>query len=175
MYSTKKIVEAIPSENTFIEWAEREHEGLDLTVEEAGLLLGHIMGHGCGVCLNSKDSVLLFDVEDPDNGFIAEGFEELVDQVRSWNYEFVDDPEVVGAAHEQALMDAELIDQIRERVESSVRCGKPLGILTVKELIAELSKLPEDYRVTCCGAESYLYRFNKERYITIDTERYLDC
>jgi hypothetical protein len=45
----------------------------------------------------------------------------------------------------------------------------------VKELIAILSQLPEDYRVTCCGEESYLYLFDEdgEKYITIDKEWYL--
>ena len=37
--------------------------------------------------------------------------------------------------------------------------GYPIGQPTVKELIAILSQLPEDYRVTCCGAENYLYLF----------------
>ena len=35
--------------------------------------------------------------------------------------------------------------------------GYPIGVPTVKELIAILSKLPEDYRVYCCGAENYLW------------------
>ena len=36
-----------------------------------------------------------------------------------------------------------------------------------------ISKMPEDYRVTCCGAENYLYLFAKDKYITIDNERWL--
>jgi hypothetical protein len=53
--------------------------------------------------------------------------------------------------------------------------GYCIGQPTVKELIAILSQLPEDYRVTCCGEESYLYLFDEdgEKYITIDKEWYL--
>ncbi len=51
--------------------------------------------------------------------------------------------------------------------------GYPIGQPTVKELIAILSQLPEDYRVTCCGGENYLYLFEEGKYITIDCEDYL--
>lgn len=51
--------------------------------------------------------------------------------------------------------------------------GYPIGIPTVKELIAILSQMPEDYRVTCCGTENYLYLFEEDKYITIDCERCL--
>ena len=51
--------------------------------------------------------------------------------------------------------------------------GYPIGQPTVKELIAILSQLPEDYRVTCCGAENYLYLFEDAKCITIDNEAYL--
>jgi len=37
-------------------------------------------------------------------------------------------------------------------------------------LIAILSKLPQDYRVTNCGAENFLYMFPQNKYITIDNE-----
>ena len=46
--------------------------------------------------------------------------------------------------------------------------GYPIGQPTVKELIAILSQLPEDYRVTCCGAENYLYLFEDAKCITIE-------
>jgi hypothetical protein len=53
--------------------------------------------------------------------------------------------------------------------------GYYIGQPTVKELIAILSQLPEDCRVTCCGAESYLYLFEEDgvKRITIDKEWYL--
>ena len=53
--------------------------------------------------------------------------------------------------------------------------GYPIGLPTVKELIAILSQLPQDYKVTCCGANNYLYLFEEdnEKYITIDNEWYL--
>ena len=51
--------------------------------------------------------------------------------------------------------------------------GTPIGTPTVKELIAILSKLPEDYHVTCCGAGNYLYLMEDSQTITIDCESYL--
>lgn len=57
--------------------------------------------------------------------------------------------------------------------EDGIRYGVPLGTPTVKELIAILSKLPENYRVSCCGGESYLYSWPEQESITIDTEWYL--
>lgn len=52
--------------------------------------------------------------------------------------------------------------------------GYPIGTPTVKELITILSQLPENYKVTCCGTDSYLYLFDeKDKYITIDCEYYL--
>lgn len=57
--------------------------------------------------------------------------------------------------------------------EDGTRYGTPLGTPTVKELIAILSQLPEDYRVTCCGGENYLYLFPEDKSITIDNEWYL--
>lgn len=57
--------------------------------------------------------------------------------------------------------------------EDGTRCGVPMGTPTVKELIAILSKLPEDYRVTCCGGENYLYFWPEQKSITIDNEWYL--
>lgn len=57
--------------------------------------------------------------------------------------------------------------------EDGTRYGVPIGTPTVKELIAILSKLPEDYRVTCCGGENYLYFWPEQKSITIDNEWYL--
>lgn len=51
--------------------------------------------------------------------------------------------------------------------------GMPMGYPTVKVFIDILSELPKDYRVTCCGAENYLYLSEKDKCITIDNERYL--
>lgn len=53
--------------------------------------------------------------------------------------------------------------------------GYPIGLPTVKELVAILRQLPQDYKVTCCGANNYLYLFEEdnEKYITIDNEWYL--
>ena len=41
-----KNITLIPSEKAFFDCANRE---LNLTTEEAGMLLGYILGHGCGV------------------------------------------------------------------------------------------------------------------------------
>ena len=51
--------------------------------------------------------------------------------------------------------------------------GCAIGTPTVKELIAILSKLPQDYAVTCCGTNAYLYLMEESKSITIDCEGYL--
>ena len=51
--------------------------------------------------------------------------------------------------------------------------GTPIGTPTIKELIAILSKLPEEYTVTCCGTEAFLYLMEDDHTITIDCESYL--
>lgn len=162
-----KNIEMIPSEKTFVEWA--ASEGLELTEEEAGLLLGYVLGHGCGVYLDATDTIAVVDTEEPENGIVARGIDELLDRVTIWNYELILDSEVVGAQREQILKDAEDL----ERLIESVHLGYPLGTPTVKELIDALSSLPEDYRVTCCGAECFVHLFAQDKYITIDNEHYL--
>lgn len=161
-------IEMIPSEKTFISWVNNETNNLYLTPEEAGLLLGYILGHGCGVFLDATDTIVVMDIEDPENGVIARGFDELLERVSSWNYEFLQDSEVVGSHREQIIMDMEKIARLIDRVD--LLRGMPMGVPTVKELIAILSKLPEDYRVYCCGGENYLYIWEKSKSITIDHE-----
>ena len=162
-----KNIEMIPSEKTFVEWA--AGEGLDLTEKEAGLLLGYILGHGCGVFLDATDTIVVMDIEDPENGVIARGFDELLERVSSWNYEFLQDSEVVDPHREQILKDAEILDRLMD----GCHIGQPLGYPTVKELVAALSNLPEDYLVTCCGAECFVHLFAQDKYITIDSEHHL--
>jgi hypothetical protein len=159
-----KNIKMIPAEKTFIEWL-----GEDLTAEEARMVLGYIEGHGYGVSLDETGTIILVDTEEPENGIVARGYEELIDRINTWNYEFIQDSEVMGEQREQALKDMEMIDVLL----GDARHGLPIGTPTVKELIAILSKYPEDYRVTCCGAENYLYLFTKNKYITIDNEWYL--
>ena len=67
--------------------------------------------------------------------------------------------------------DAAMMSRISGRMDCLE--GHPIGMPTVKELIAILSKFPEDYRVTCCGAENYLNLFSDKKYLTIDNERCL--
>ena len=166
-------IEMIPSEKTFIEWVEMDSTGLELTEKEVGLVLGLVLGHGCGVGLNCSDTIICVDLENPENGVIATGFDELMERVITWHYEFLDDPEVDGLFREQLIMDTEVLDGILERM--GWREGRHLGTPTVKQMIKILSKLPEDYRITCCGAENYLYVFASSKCITIDNEQYLDC
>ena len=91
--------------------------------------------------------------------------------IHQWNYEFIEDSEVVGVYREQIYIDAEMMSRISDRMDCLE--GHPIGMPTVKELIAILSKFPEDYRVTCCGAENYLHLFSDKKYLTIDNERCL--
>lgn len=164
-----KNIEMIPSEKTFIEWAMKED--LELTEQEAGMILGYVLGHGYGVCLDATDTIMLVDTEEPENGIVAKGLDELIERVSNWNCEFLADSEVVGEYRGQFVKDSEVFDVLLDRM--GTRRGLPLGTPTVKEMIAILSKYPEDYRVTCCGADNYLYLFPKDKYITIDNEWYL--
>lgn len=77
-----------------------------------------------------------------------------------------------GEWRKEVLRDAGMIARIQDRWD--IRDGHYIGTPTVKELIAILSKLPQDYKVTCCGGENYLYRFEEGKYITIDNERCLN-
>lgn len=72
-------IEMIPSEKTFIEWASMDYSTLRLTEEEAGLVLSLVRGHGCGIGLNATDTIICLDLEEPENGIIATGFDELMD------------------------------------------------------------------------------------------------
>jgi hypothetical protein len=160
----KRNYEDTPAVETFIEWVSE-----DLTEAEANMILGYIEGHGYRVSRDETGEIILVDNEEPENGIVARGYEELLDRINAWNFEFIQDAEVVGAQREQALKDMEMIDGLL----CDARHGLPIGTPTVKELIAILSKLPEDYRVTCCGAENYLYLWTDKNAITIDCERYL--
>ena len=164
-----KNITLVLSEKTFAEWLNRDYTCPGIKTEEAGLLLGYILGHGCGVFLDATDTIVVMDIEDPENGVIARGFDELLERVSSWNYEFLQDSEVVSYHREQILKDAEILDRLMD----GSHIGQPLGCPTVKELITALSNLPEDYRVTCCGAECFFHLFAQNKYITIDSEHYL--
>ena len=165
-----KNINLIPSEKTFINWVNNDYN-FHLTHEEAALLLGYIHGHNCGVYLDEKNIIVVEDFEDPENGVIARGFDELLERVSSWNYEFLQDSEVVGSYREEIIMDMEKMARLIDR--ANMLFGMPMGVPTVKELIAILSKLPEDYRVSCCGGENYLYIWEKNKSITIDHEHTL--
>ena len=141
----------------------------NVTAQEAEMLLGYVKGHGYAVFLDENNAIHLVDVEEPENGIVASGMEVLLERVSTWNYEFIQDSEVVGEQREQVLKDMEMIDGLL----GGSRAGIPLGNPTVKELIAILSKLPQDYRVSCCGTENYLYVWANSNSITIDCERYL--
>ena len=47
-----KNITLVPSEKTFIDWAKRN--GLELSSDEATLLLGYISGHGYGVTVDER-------------------------------------------------------------------------------------------------------------------------
>ena len=165
-------IKMIPSEKTFVEWAAAEPcYGVELTEEQAKMLLGYIEGHGYGVYLDETGAIILTDTEEPENGIVATGIEELIERVSNWNCEFLQDSEVSGEQREQCIKDMEVLSDLLEMM--GTRYGLPLGNPSIKEMIAILSKYPEDYRVTCCGGSNYLYLFAKDKYITIDCERYL--
>ena len=155
----------------FANWVNNQDAGVRLSDEEAKMILGYVEGHGYAVRLNDQGTMICVDLDEPENEPEAYSIEELIDRVCHWNYEFLLDDTVAGDWRESINRDAVVIGEIHERMGS--RDGYCIGTPTVKELIAILSKLPEDYRVTCCGGKNYLYRFEEDKYITIDCERYL--
>lgn len=142
-----------------------------LTIEEANMLLGYVNGHGYMLQIGEKYTLYLVDTDEPENEPVALYEDELITQVSDWNYEFLLDDNVTGERREKVLQDARIIAGIQDRWD--IRDGHYIGTPTVKELIRILSKLPQDYKVTCCGGENYLYCFEEGKYITIDNERSL--
>ena len=142
-----------------------------LTIEEANMLLGYVNGHGYMLQIGEKYTLYLVDTDEPENEPVALYEDELITQVSDWNYEFLLDDNVTGERREKVLQVASIIAGIQDRWD--IRDGHYIGTPTVKELIRILSKLPQDYKVTCCGGEIYLYCFEEGKYITIDNERSL--
>ncbi len=134
-------------------------------------IMKYVRERGCRVEYKKEFDVMCVEGDRPNYRIVADGIDELISKVRLWNYELLISEEAEGERRKQIMEDTAVLDELEEMI--SDRTGYPLGNLTVKELIAVLSKMPEDYRVTCCGAENYLYLFAKDKYITIDNERWL--
>lgn len=165
-----KNIEAIRTCKTLSEQDLRDQ--MDLSDNEIDLILGYVKGHGYELYWEDQRNWILVDTEEPENE--AENIydiEYLIERVSHWNYEFICDDEVTGEWREEVEKDATIIANIQTRYDQ--RCGYYIGTPTVQELIAILSKLPQDYKVTCCGGKNYIYRFETGNYITIDHESYL--
>ena len=135
-------------------------------------IMKYVREYGFRVEYKDTFDVMCVEGERPNYRIVADGIEELISKVRLWNYDLLvaeEDEE----GRKKIMEDTAVLDELEEMLSN--RTGYPLGNLTVKELIAVLSKMPEDYRVTCCGAENYLYLFTKDKYITIDNESWLCC
>lgn len=158
-------------ENTedFAAWAE---EHLGFSTEEAKLILSYVNGHGYDLHLSADNRYLLVDRDEPENE-PEELYDilDLMERVNQWNYEFLLDDTITGEWYETVRRDSDVIVNILENFGE--QRGYYIGQPTVKEMIDILSKLPQDYRVTCCGGENYLYRFEEGKYITIDHESFL--
>lgn len=166
---SKKIFE---NAKDFTAWAE---EHLGFSSEEATLVFRYVTDHSCYLyrVINGEryGDRICAGMGELENEPVARNFEELITCVCRWNYEYLLDDTVAGELRESVERDAVVISNLQEW--TGVRDGYYIGTPTVKELIAILSKLPQDYRVTCCGGENYLYRFEEGKYITIDSEWYL--
>lgn len=165
------IIAHIENEKEFINLMKNYEPTLNLAEEEAALLLGYVDGHGYRLVEDSEDGFICIDAEEPENGILLRGFGELVDKVSDWNYEFLTFDELTESNRKEIIHDMEIIDALLEKV--GARNGQAIGTPTVAELIDILSKLPQDYRIFCCGGENYLYFFPKNKGITIDHEWYL--
>ena len=144
----------------------------ELNNDEINLILGYVEGHGYKLYWENPRNWILVDTEEPENEpEDIYDIEYLIERVSHWNYEFLTDDAVTGEWRKKIEMDATAIENIQTRYDQ--RDGYYIGTPTVRELITILSKLPQDYRVTCCGGEIYLYRFEEGKHITIDNERSL--
>lgn len=156
----------IKNTEDFAAWA-------DLTTEEATMILGYVEGHGYELCLDNHENFLLVDMDEVEmEPEVLGDITDLMARISQWNYEFLLDDAVTGDWRESVKRDAGIIAELQESL-FFVR-GHYIGTPTVKELITILSVLPQDYKVTCCGGENYLYRFDKKKYITFDHEDFLE-
>lgn len=148
--------EIIFSEETFVEWA---CNAFWLTAQEARMLWGYVEGHGYELHWIDQKDLFLVDKEDPEHEpeMLYDDIVGLIERISQWNYEFLLDDAVTGEWREHVERDAHTIANICEPLGE--RRGYYIGYPTVKEMIAIMSKLPQDYKVTCCGGENYLYRF----------------
>ena len=153
----------------FVAWANSEGYYVDLSIEEAETLLGYVTNRGYCICREAANTMLIVDPQKSENNIIAYGGEEVLDYIIQRNYELVHNAKVEGERLQQAKKDMVMMHNLL----SDSRHGVPLGAPTVKELIDILSKLPQDYRVFCCGGENYLYMWPDQKRITIDCEWYL--
>lgn len=139
--------------------------------DATAIMIEYVREHGYHLEFKEEDDMICVTVLDSENGIVANNAEELISKVRLWNYELLVDEEVDGERREKLMEDAVVLDELEEMI--SERIGYPLGYLTVKELIEVLSKMPKDYRVSCCGAENYMYLNVKDKFVTIDNEYHL--
>lgn len=160
-----KNIDIIYSGKTLI--AQDLRDQMDLSDDEINLILGYVEGHGYKLYWGNQGRWMLVDTEEAENE-PEELYDigELIERVSQWNYEFLVDDAVTGEWREKVKRDADVIAKICEQLGE--RRGYCVGTPTVSELIAILSKLPQDYKVTCCGGENYIYRFETGKYITID-------
>lgn len=171
MIKSNELMNDFKNAENFAVWANNQDTDLNMSIEEAKIILGYVEGHGYDVRLDEQGMLIRVDLDDPESQTERYSVEELIDCVSQWNYEFIQDNEVTGEWRDNVIKDAEVIDGMLNRMNT--RTGYSIGTPTVKALIDVLSKFPEDYVVTCGGAENYLYLFAKDKYITIDCESYL--
>ena len=151
----------------FVLWENRTRFSMELTTEEATLILAYIKARGYILCAYDQDTLSIKNLEESETLDV----EELVRRVCNWNYELLLDNTITGEQHKKYLQDAELISNVLDRC--GARDGYCIETPTIKEMLTILNKFPEDYRVTCCGGWNYLYLFSESKTITIDCERYL--
>lgn len=99
----------------FSAWVE-EKENLKLTAEETKMILGYVEGHGYQVGLDEQGTLICVDVEEPENALAAISFEELIEQMDHWNYEFLLDNTVTGEWRERINQDSTVISKIYDRM-----------------------------------------------------------
>ena len=151
-------------------WANSTHEELNLTEDEAQLLLNYAEGHGYRVGINSAGMFYVWD-EDPLEPDKPCDFNYFVEKMCAKNDEWFQMDPLTPEEHEQYSREGDVLYGIWDRCKTTY--GYSIKGTKVKDLIEVLKTLPEDYDVCDCGSEAYLYVFPYGDCMSLDTEAYL--
>ena len=167
----KHNIDFFENAEDLIEWVNDHEEGLELSEKEAEILLQCTFESGCSV---GKDDMGFLCVVDSSKGNSVKNicsFSQFVCQISYLNQRAYKNKMNSEEKRNSIRSNQNIIDDIVDRFDTL--SGYHLENLTVKDFINILNRFPKNYRIYCCGAESFLYVFPNEESITIDNEKYL--